>query len=113
VTVGPPDTWPIELLAFVSRVRNCDESGACCRAAAAVLLGEPVPVCAECGHPCLPGDVCPCLQYIGQPPNPAAAQYHAASRRGALPTTDGRDRGGEGVEDDARLVHAPTVAVSP
>lgn len=72
----------LALLEFVSRVRTCEESGACCRAAAAALLGEPTEPCPECGQPTLPGAPCPCLQYIGQPSNPAAAAYHTASKGG-------------------------------
>lgn len=69
-----------ELLEFVSRVRTCDESGVCCRSTAAALLGEPVDRCGECGRPVLAGATCPCLQYVGEPPNPAALAFHRASK---------------------------------
>lgn len=81
----------LALLELASRVRACPESGACCRAAAAAALGEPVQACPACGHPLLPGDVCPCLQYIGPPPNPAAMHHHAASNDlRVAPAAEGR-----------------------
>lgn len=67
----------IELLGFVSKVRTCAsvDTVSAIRAEAAYLLGEPVNRCEYCGHAKLPGDVCPCERFIGQPPNPSSERY--------------------------------------